>query len=155
MELQTAARMGPMAGACLNAEELGALEVSMMERRLEESLLGKLYFWGKIYGSTQDYLVVYNVNPYTDFPDKVYYFCTTGDYKLRIVPTLSADYVAKAEGMKTQFTGDPSVFTFNGEEAEPDEDPPKERFREIHRLSYTVKVLFSVLSRPLPPPSCT
>ena len=111
-----------------------------MERRIEENLVGKMYFWGKIYGSTQDYLVVYNVNPYTEFPDKIYYFCTTGDYKLRIVPTLSTEYIAKAEGIKTQFTGDPSVFTFNGEEADVDEDPPKERFREIHRLSYTVKV---------------
>lgn len=42
----------------------------------------------------------------------------------------------------TAFTGDPSFFAYNGEEPEPEdpEAPPVERFREIHRLAYTVKV---------------
>jgi hypothetical protein len=147
MELQNAARLGPLAGACLSTEELSGLEVAVVERKLEENLVGKIYFWGKIYGSTQDYLVVFNVNPLADFPDKVYYFCTTSNYKLSILPTLSADYIAKAEALKMQFTGDPSVFTFNGEEAEPEdpEAPPVERFRELHRLAYTVKVSFIIL----------
>eukprot|EP00401_Gymnodinium_catenatum_P068403 CAMPEP_0117470666 /NCGR_PEP_ID=MMETSP0784-20121206/7332_1 /TAXON_ID=39447 /ORGANISM="" /LENGTH=172 /DNA_ID=CAMNT_0005264759 /DNA_START=170 /DNA_END=684 /DNA_ORIENTATION=+ len=42
------------------------------------------------------------------------------------------------------FTGDPSFFAFHGEEAEEEEPedpdaPPVERFREVHRLTYTVK----------------
>lgn len=47
------------------------------------------------------------------------------------------------------FTGDPSFFAFNGEEnAEPEdsEAPPVERFRELHRLSYTVRVMLSMLA---------
>jgi len=154
MELQNAARIGPLAGACLSTEELSGLEVAIVERKLEENLVGKVYFWGKIYGSTQDYLVVFNVNPLADFPDKVYYFCTTSNYKLSILPTLSADYIAKAEALKMQFTGDPSVFTFNGEEAEPEdpEAPPVERFRELHRLAYTVKVSFLISRHGVPPP---
>lgn len=131
-----------MAGACLSTEELGGLEVAIMERKLKENLMGKMYFWGKIYGSTQDYLIVYCIKPNTEFPDKTYYFCTTGKYVLDHFPAMTPDYIAKAEALKMQFTGDPSVFTFNGEEAEPEdpEAPPVERFREIHRLAYTVKV---------------
>jgi len=142
MELHNAARMGPVAGACLSTEELGGLEPAITERRINENLTGKVYFWGKIYGSTQDYLVVYNVDPTQEFPDKIYYFCTTGDYTLRNMPPVTQEYAAKAEALKMQFTGDPSVYTFNGEEAEPEdpEAPPVERFREIHRLAYTVKV---------------
>ncbi len=63
-----------MAGRGLSTEEYAGLEVSMMQRKLEENLTGKMCFWGKIEGSTQDYLVVYNINPNTEFPEKKYYF---------------------------------------------------------------------------------
>ena len=69
---------------------------------------------------------------------------TTSDYVLRALPTLSADYQAQADKLTIPFTGDPSFFAFFGEEAEPEpedpEAPPVERFREVHRLSSTVKV---------------
>ena len=63
-----------MNGVTLNTEEVSGLESSMQQRKLEENLVGKMYFWGKIYGSTQDYLIVYNVNPFAEFPTKKYYF---------------------------------------------------------------------------------
>ena len=145
-------RAGPVAGACLSVEELGGLEPAIAQRKIEENLIGKVSFWGKIYGTTQDYLVVYYVDPTLEFPDKVYYFCTTSKYTLNILPTqLSPEYTAKAEALKVQFTGDPSFFAFNGEEAEA-EDPEGnqvERFREIHRLAYTVKVSV-IMSREQP-----
>jgi hypothetical protein len=62
---------------------------------------------------------------------------------LRALPTLSAEYQAQADKLTSTFSGDPSFFAFNGEEAEPEpedpEAPPVERFREVHRLSATVK----------------
>jgi hypothetical protein len=74
MELQNIGRAGPMIGMGLNTEEVSGLEVAMLQRKLEENLSGKMYFWGKIFGTTQDYLVVYNMNPYGIFPQKKYYF---------------------------------------------------------------------------------
>ena len=69
---------------------------------------------------------------------------TTSDYVLRALPSLNAEYEAQAAKLTKTFTGDPSFFAFNGEdaEAEPEdpEAPPVERFREVHRLSFTVKV---------------
>jgi len=142
MELHNIHRTGPLAGACLSTEEIGGLEPAVAERKINENLLGKIYFWGKIYGSTQDYLVVYHIDPTLEFPDKTYYFCTTGNYELKSMPPLTPEYTAKAETLKMQFTGDAAVSTFNGEEAEPEdpEAPPVEKFREVHRLAYTVKV---------------
>ena len=50
------------------------------------------------------------------------------------------------EKLTSTLTGDPSFFAFNGDEAEPEEEdpesPPVERFRELHRLSYTVRVRY-------------
>lgn len=142
MELQNVHRAGPLAGSCLTPEESAGLEVGMMQRKLEENLNGKLYFWGKISGTTQDYLIAYNVDPHAEFPEKKYYYCNGADFVLRAMPALSEEYITQADAIKTAFTGDPSFFSFNGEdpEAEPDDPdaPPVERFREVHRLARTV-----------------
>ena len=54
-----------------------------------------------------------------------------------------------AENISSKFTGDPSYMAYNG--AEPEEEdpdaPPVERFREVHRLSYTVKVIQYMLQK--------
>jgi radial spoke head protein 9 len=135
--------MSPLTGVCLNTEEVAGLEVAMMKRKMEENLKGKMFFWGKIYGSTQDYLIVYNIDPFTEFPDKKYYYCTPSDYLLRALPPLSKEYEEMAEKLRVPFTGDPSFFAFNGEDpdAEPEDPdaPPVERFKEVNRLSYAVK----------------
>lgn len=143
MELSNITRLAPLSGATLSTEEYSGLEVAMLQRKLAENLPGRMYFWGKIFGSTQDYLVVHNINPFAEFPVKKYYYCTTSDYVLRALPMLSADYQAQADKLSIPFTGDPSFFAFYGEEAEAEpedpEAPPVERFREVHRLSSTVK----------------
>ena len=75
------------------------------------------------------------------------FFCsTTSDYTLKAVPPISEEYSAIASKITAAFLGDPSFFAYNGEdpEAEP-EDPeakPVERFREVHRLTYTIQVCF-------------
>jgi hypothetical protein len=74
MELKSLARLGPMSGRGLSIEETSGLEVAALQRQLEENLTGRMYFWGKIEGNTQDYLVCYNVNPHAVFPEKKYYF---------------------------------------------------------------------------------
>jgi len=74
MELQQLPRVGPLNGTTLNVEEISGLESSMQQRKLEENLVGNMFFWGKIYGSTQDYLIIYNINPFAEFPTKKYYF---------------------------------------------------------------------------------
>lgn len=72
-------------------------------------------------------------------------FSTTSDYVLRALPILSQEYEAEAIKLTMTFKGDPSFFAFYGEEAEAEpedpEAPPVERFREVHRLSHTVKVI--------------
>lgn len=74
MELNNVSRIGSVLGYGLNTEEFSGLEVAMLQRKLQENLVGKMYFWGKIFGSTQDYLIVANVDPFAEFPDKRFYF---------------------------------------------------------------------------------
>lgn len=148
MDLYNIGKVSPVSGYTLNAEELSGLEVAMLQRKREENLSGKLLFWGKIFGNTQDYLVVVLITISGEFPIKKYYYCNTADYYLRALPPLNEDYESQAEALiATPFTGDPSFYAFNGdggdapveeEEVDP-EAPPKERFREVHRLSYVVK----------------
>jgi len=74
MELHNLSRISPVCGFTLNIEEIAGLEVAMLQRRREESLPGKLIFWGKIFGTTQDYLCVYYIDKHADFPLKKYYY---------------------------------------------------------------------------------
>jgi len=143
MDLGNINRLCALSDASLSCEEASGLQVAMLQRRLEESLPGKLFFWGKIFGSKQDYLVVFCLEPNTEFPTRKYYFCTTSDYLLRQMPKNSKEYDERSSGLTSMFVGDPSFFAFSGEEVDaPPEDPeapPVERFREINRLAYTVK----------------
>lgn len=142
MELHNLQKISPSCCHNLTLEECSGLEVAMLQRQREENLNGKLQFWGKIFGSTQDYLVVSLLVVASEFPSKKYYYCTTSDYTLRAVPSLSSEYEALAEPISSQFTGDPSFMGYNGAEEEEPEDPdapPVERFREVHRLTFIIK----------------
>jgi hypothetical protein len=142
MEFNQAFQVGPLLGQGLSIEEVSGLEVAMMQRKLQENLQGKMMLWGKVMGSTQDYLVVFHVNPFDEFPEKKFYFCTTSDFTLRAVPPLTEDYSKQASTITTAFLGDPSFFAYNGEDPEPEdpEAPPVERFREINRLGFVINV---------------
>ena len=74
MDLNNISRLSALSGAALNGEEMSGLQVGMLQRKLEENLSGKLYFWGKIFGSKQDYLIVYCLDTSADFPSRSYYF---------------------------------------------------------------------------------
>lgn len=74
MELQNIGRAGALIGAGLSTEEQSGLESSTLRRKLQENLTGKMFFWGKVNGTTQDYLIVFNVDPFAEFPDKKYFF---------------------------------------------------------------------------------
>lgn len=79
---------------------------------------------------------------------RFHFYSTTSDFVLRAVPFISDEYVNLASKIRIAFTGDPSFFAYNGEEEEPEPEdpdaPPVERFREVHRLAFTVKVFFEL-----------
>jgi hypothetical protein len=74
MDLNFIAKCCPLHGQTLNVEEVAGLEVGMMQRKLHENLPGNFFFWGKIFGSTQDYLIVYHLSPFDEFPEKKFYY---------------------------------------------------------------------------------
>ena len=74
MDLHAIHRIAPISGFGLSIEEFSGLEVATAVRKLEENLVGKMQFWGKIFGTTQDYLIIYHVDPFAEFPDKKYYY---------------------------------------------------------------------------------
>lgn len=143
MNLSSMPKISAVAGQILNTEEISGLESGMVERKLEEKLSGKMQFWGKIFGSSQDYLIIQVMEMYGEFPEKVFYYCNPSNYYLRALPPLSKEYEDTAKVLNTRFTGDASFFAYNGEDQEEPETeegaPPVERFREVHRLSYVVR----------------
>lgn len=147
MELNQLSKIAPLCGNCLNVEEMSGLQVALQQVKVEENIRQKMYFWGKITGTKQDYLVVFYFHIGQDFPIKKYYYCTTSDYNLRQIPTNSIEYNVRSMKITSLFLGDPSFFTYGGDEPEipPSDDPeapPPERFRELNRLSYVVNVIY-------------
>jgi len=140
MQLHNVHRIAPISGYGLNTEEVSGLKWAHCNGN-SKNLVVSMFFWGKIFGTTQDYLIVHNIDSFAEFPDKKFYFCTTSDYTLRALPPISEEYRVQAEKITSAFLGDPSFFAYNGEDPEP-EDPeaaPVERFREVHRLTQTVQ----------------
>jgi len=146
MDLSTSAHhLGKNTGGfTLTMEEKAGLEVAMLARQKEESLPAPLFF-GKIFGEVSDYLVVYflisdKLNP---FPVKKFYYCTTGSYILKALPSLSSEYITLAKSLDplAKFKGDPSFLLDGGEEEADDENITTERFRELHRLAYVVNCI--------------
>lgn len=74
MDISNIHKLGPLCGQTLNVEEISGLELAMQQRKREENLAGKMSFWGKIFGSTADYLIVCSVDPALEFPVKKYWF---------------------------------------------------------------------------------
>lgn len=68
---------------------------------------------------------------------------------LKQLPDLTEDYISKAKAINSRFKGDPSFPLEGGTEAEEgEENPTNEKFREIHRLTYTVQVTTTDCSTP-------
>lgn len=60
-------------GRTLNIEERAGLEVAINKRKVEDGLR-EAFFWGKLYGEEDDYLVVYGFGESLDFPRKQFYY---------------------------------------------------------------------------------
>jgi radial spoke head protein 9 len=116
-------------------------------------------FWGKVLAETNDYLVAYALVPAYGFPTKKYFYCTSGDFTLVQMPPLSEEFSKMASAISIPFRGEPSLpLMADGSAAAADEEPaegeeeapPPERFREMHRLAFTVSQIdhdVSVLPR--------
>jgi len=111
----------------------------MLERQSSEKLATAFKFWGKISGTTGDYLVAYVTVAGFAFPEKKFYYCTNENFNLKQLPPPDK-YADKCKEVTGLFKGDPS-FPLE----EPPEEAPEaeegvevESFREIHRLAYTV-----------------
>jgi len=126
-------------GHCLSVEEKAGLEIAMIQRKNDEGF-SELYFWGKIHGTTEDYLVCYGMLPSYDHPQKKFYFCTTSNYVLQQMPVIDAELTAKAEKIEGMFSGEPDKpLEETPEDAGDDpEAGAKNVFREEHRLAQTV-----------------
>merc|ERR1719498_243676 len=107
----------------------------MIQRKNDEGF-SQLYFWGKILGTGEDYLICYGLLPSYDYPQKKFYFCSTSNYVLQQMPVIDAELTAKAEAVEGMFTGEPDKPL---EEVEGDDEvAAKNVFREEHRLAQTV-----------------
>jgi len=147
MDLASIENLGP-SGYTLSLEEKAALRVSMLQRSREENL-GKLKFWGKVFGETNDYLVAFALVPGYGFPTRKYFYCTTNDFTLSQMPALTDEWSKMAAAISMPFRGEPSLpLTATGEAGEEPPEPeavdgeeppaPVEVFREMHRLANLV-----------------
>jgi len=125
-------------GMCLSVEEKAGLEIAMVQRANDEDF-STLYFWGKITGLGEDYLVCYGLLPSYDYPQKKFFFCTTSNYVLQQMPVIDAELTQKAEAVEGMFHGEPDKpLEEVPEDAEDPEAAAKNVFREEHRLAQTV-----------------
>jgi hypothetical protein len=128
-------------GHTLNLEERACLQVAMLERKNAEKL-SKVLFWGKIFGEVADYLVAYGETQTLGFPTRKFYFCTSKNFELKQLPSVSQERAVGCAALKGPFKGDPSFLL---EEVEDDgaeeEGVVKDYFREEHRLAYIIALI--------------
>jgi hypothetical protein len=97
MDINNIHNLGP-SGYTLSMEEKAAMSISMLQRSREVAIdnsgcrhhtsshsssldfsqlqenLGKLMFWGKLLGETNDYLIAYALIPSNGFPSKKFFY---------------------------------------------------------------------------------
>ena len=97
-------------GLCLNIQEDAGLETALLDGALKNNL-PKLEFWGKITGTTSDYLIAVGYSPEYPFPKKTFFWTTTSEaHELKVMKVLDDDYAAHAKTLlNTPFTGDPAT----------------------------------------------
>ena len=144
-------------GLCLNIQEDAGLETALLDGALKNNL-PKLEFWGKITGTTSDYLIAVGYSPEYPFPKKTFFWTTTSEaHELKVMKVLDDDYAAHAKTLlNTPFTGDPAtpyeIVRPEGYEPPPPktdengEPIPPEEFREEHKLAYHVSVIDNEVS---------
>lgn len=135
-----------LSGQGLTVEESAALEVGMRRRSNEEGLT--CWYWGKITGTDNDYLVVIGHGPGKGCVSKKFFFCTSNNLVLQEMPSLSSEFAGKAAAVQGRFKGDPSLLLDGDEEDEDKGDDEDEegavrapKFSEMHRVAYTVNAI--------------
>jgi len=108
-------------------------------------------FWGRVLGTTCDYLVVCGVLTSSEFPERKWFYATSKDLVLVQMPLATPEVAAQAEALaSTRFVGSPGqVLGADADAAEEEEEldeegnpkPKKARFSEAHRLAATVALL--------------
>jgi hypothetical protein len=74
MELTNIKTLSEHSHFSLNPEEYSYLDAAMIKLKIAEKLAGKIYFWGKICGMIQDYLIVVIISNKFEIPTKKFYF---------------------------------------------------------------------------------
>ena len=108
-------------------------------------------FWGRVTGTTRDYLVVCGVVSTSEFPTRKYFYAVAPDLTLQQFPELTPEFTSAAEALAAgRFLGNPAKLLgpdadAGEEEEELDEEgnakPRKPRFSEAHRLAHVVGVI--------------
>lgn len=127
----------------------GCLRPSHLPRRCS------VRFWGRVQGTTADYLVVAGVLSSAEFPVRKYFFATTRDLSLQQLPEVTPEFAAQAAApavASQRFVGNPAKLL--GADAEAGEDegeeeldeegnpkPRKPRFNEAVRLAAAVATI--------------
>lgn len=133
-------------GQGLNLEEQCGLQAAITKCEQSEMISG-LQFWGRINGTTRDYLICCAVDPVTDFPAKQFFYCTTGSFELKRLTSklLSASQAELAQKLHATytFTGDATapIGEVKEEEVKEGEEgitPGDATYREVHHLAYVV-----------------
>lgn len=106
-------------------------------------------FWGRVIGTTCDYIVCCGTVSTLEKPQHKYYYATTRSLSLQQMPEMSADFSKLAAGIKGRFLGNPAKLL--GPDADAAEEdgvdesgnplPKKVRFSEAHRLAHTVSLI--------------
>jgi len=105
-------------------------------------------FWGRVTGTTGDYLVAFGLPANMAAPAKVWFFATTKQLVLQQMPDLSEPFAKLAASMAgARFLGQPGKLLGPDADAAEEEEqldeagnpkPKAPRFSEAHRLAFTV-----------------
>lgn len=101
-------------GYTLNIEELTAIQAGLTTLKRDRNY-SKIYFWGKIFGATNDYYIAYGLHDVDyEFPSKKFFFATN-DFVFAELPNITedeADAIVRLEEaniVSGTFTGDPGM----------------------------------------------
>lgn len=134
-------------GQGLNVEERCGLQAAITKEQHESGVSG-IQFWGKITGTTKDYLVCCVIDPTTTFPAKQFYYCLAGNYALKKLSNklLTSTQAGLARSLQAtyKFVGDPTKPLEEEKTEEVKEEDADTvtagdaTYRELHHLSFVV-----------------
>lgn len=109
-------------------------------------------FWGRLSGTTSEYLLVCGTLSTSSFPERKYYYATTRDLTLQQLPPVTPEFAAASEALTlARFVGNPAKLLGADADADPDAEeevddagvaiPKRVLFTEAHRLAATVAAI--------------